>query len=580
MSVDTKTKPASLLLLDEYFAEGEDAFLDEILRCTADGKLKSFAGRWYSDRRPWARKMLIAYVDDGCDRPRHRVLVRALLGLAEANADDELMAHLFYAFDRMNRHEVVLRQRYDWYAREMREFRVRKQTHPDLRTRHRGPEYWQHLRAAPKKAGWRVRAPYFSNGMRSYLRRRAFRYFRSIAFKEPERYVASVLRLLALYGEEDVARPEHIIDAYGLTNILYYGSDVLRRDSRRLTIKHGRQLAEIEPAPLNPDAWRGHSEELLRFLFRSDCLYVRRWIERWLVREEKDALAALDARKLKPLLLSPYGDVQVFASELLASAEGLGTFRVADWLELLDLDNVEILTAIAALVKEYVTPERVELNDLVRLACMRAAPVAELGFSWLKDRSIPDAETLRLVMALANAEAQHVREEAVPWLLELVRGELGTPEHLRDLIDARYADVRASALTAMQEDERFRDDSTLWLALSESPYPDVIAFLVRHLEERASQLPDERVAQVWATTLLSPYRGSRAKRTALRQIAARVVEEPARADELLPILRVALRSVRETERRAALASVARAAFEEPALREAIGAQIPELELFA
>ena len=48
-----------------------------------------------------------------------------------------------------------------------------------------------------------------------------------------------------------------------------------------------------------------------------------------------------------------------------------------------------------------------------------------------------------------------------------------------------------------------------------------------------------------------------------------MVAEPGRADELLPIFRVALRSVREAERRVALAEVARAAFEAPELEAKI-----------
>src|SRR5690606_10580384 len=144
----------------------------------------------------------------------------------------------------------------------------------------------------------------------------------------------------------------------------------------------------------------------------------------------------------------------------------------------------------------------------VKLACARAAPVAELGLAWLKDKPVPDAAALAELMPLAGAEVAHVRTEAVRWLLERVCGEPGTAEHLRELIDARHADVRAEALAAMRREARFADSAALWLALSESPYPDVLSALIAHLGEREKALPAGRVEHVWATTLLGVHRGS------------------------------------------------------------------------
>ncbi|MCB9595994.1 MAG: hypothetical protein H6719_24955 [Sandaracinaceae bacterium] len=573
------TLSQSTLLLEEHFENGDDRFLDALYACTADGKLKALAPRWIADPRPWARKALLAYVDDGCDRGRHRALVRALLRLAEERKDDRLMAHLFRAFDGMDRHEIRVVDRWSWQDRETRKVSLRVAVKPHPK-RAQTREFWDLLNAAPKNANWRLRGPYFSRKTRAYLRRRAFRWLRAMAYKDPARFLEAAQYTLSIYTEADVEKAEHVVDVYGLTNLLYYGSDVLVRSSRDLRIAPGRQLLELAPAPLNPDAWRGQAEPLLRLLFRSDCLYVRRFLERWLEREEPEALASLRAAQLKPLLMSPYGDVQVFAANLVDGAKGFGTFRVDDWMDLLGLDNLEVLPKICALVERYVTSDRLGLEQLVHLGGLRAAPTAELALRWLKERSITTSEQLATLMALADAESTHVREEAVRWLLEHVRGELGTADHARMLVDARHPDVREIALSLMAPGEKHADDPALWLALSESPYPEVRAFLVKHLEARMRVLPPERVAHVWASTLLSPYRGSRAKRRSLEQIATRVVAEPARADELLPILRVALRSVREAERRSALAAVARAAFEAPALLDKVAEHIPELELGA
>lgn len=565
-------KPASLILLDELFEAGDERFLPEVLACTTDKKLKSLAPKWYRDARPWARKALLAYVDDGCDRPRHRVMVKALLNLAEEHEDDELMAHFVHAFDGLVRHELQTKSRYDWYANQRRTYRKLARIRPPTAN----PEVWKHW----QKGDYRFASPFFSMATRRYLRRRAYRWFRMLGRREPARFFGGVTIALGLYRDADLEKPEQILDVYGLTNLLYYNSPVLERDTKRLRVAHGRTLAELEPAPLHADAWRGNAEPLLRLLFRSDCVPVRRFLVRWLEREEKDALRGIDARKLRPLLLSPHGDVRAFAVRLLEKATGLGALPIAEWIELLELDDVELLPIVCRLVKEHVDPKRLDRAQCVKLACARALPVAELGFEWLKDKPAPDASALRELMALAGAEAPSVRAGAVRWLLERVTSELGTPEHLRDLIDARHADVRTEALATMQREPRFRDATALWIALSESPYPDVVAALVDHLAEREKALPPGRLEHVWATTLLSVHRGSRAKRVALRQIADRIVRSPDRAGSLLPILRVALRSVREAERRTALAAVCQAAFRNEALRASIAEHVPELTLFA
>ncbi len=571
--VDLLDKPASLLLLDELFEAGEDRFLGEVLACTADAKLKSLAKRWIEDRRPWARRMLLAYVDDGCDRPRHRALVKALLNLAEAREDDELMAHFLRAFDRLVRHELKTKTRWDWYAKGMRTFRIRVRVTPSRKIAAADWQLWN------QKLGPRFAAPRFTMATRRYLRRRAFRYFRMLGWRDPARFFRGATTALALYRDDDIERPEQILDVYGLTSLHYPGSPVLFREHDRIDILPGSTLAELEPAPVHPDAWRGHAEELLRVLFRSDSLFVRRSLVRWLEREELEALRGIDAAKLRPLLLSPYPDARALAVRLLERATGLGAIPIADWLELLEIDDPEVLPILCRLVEEHVDPARLDLAQCVKLACARPLPVAELGFRWLSGKPVNDADALHVAMQVADAEAASIRTLAARWLLGLVKGELGSAEHLRSLVDARHAEVRAEAIALMAGEPRFADAPALWLALAESPYPDATSFLLRHLDARAKALPEERIEHVWATTLLSVHRGSRAKRAALRQIAERVVRSPDRASALLPILRVALRSVREAERRSALAAVCRAAFERPELRRAIAEHVPELTLF-
>ena len=238
------------------------------------------------------------------------------------------------------------------------------------------------------------------------------------------------------------------------------------------------------------------------------------------------------------------------------------------------------LVFLCEVIGKHVTPARLTLAECVDLSCAKAAPVAELGLGWAKKKPIRTAADLDAIVLLARAGAPRVREDATAWVIEMLKGaQAARPEHVRDLLDARFGDVRAKALDLFAADPRFRDDTGLWAALSETPYDDARGFLLRHLEERRSALSAEATRHLWASTLLSIHRGARDKRAALAQIAARIAERPADADPLLALLGVALRSVRPPERRAALAAVAQAAFRAPALREAIARRLPELTLF-
>jgi hypothetical protein len=62
----------------------------------------------------------------------------------------------------------------------------------------------------------------------------------------------------------------------------------------------------------------------------------------------------------------------------------------------------------------------------------------------------------------------------------------------------------------------------------------------------------------------------------LRRIAERVARKPDEADRLLPVLALALRSVRATERTGALLAIARAALSDPSLRDAVSRHFPDV----
>ena len=556
----------STLLIDEYFEAGDERFLDAVLASSADKKLYAFGKRWLGDSREWARAMLLRYIDDGCDRPGHRGLVRQVLRGAEERADDEVMAHLLVAFDRLVVHRIKVKRRWDYGTNQAwtEHRKIRAMLVP--------------VRYTPSR---RKTAERFSVYTRQHLQRRALRYFRLLGYRDADRFGKAARTALLLYRDEHVSTPEQLTDAWGLMHLLYHGSPVIVRHPRGVRVADGSALEDLQPAPLHPQVWRGCFAELMTMLAVAPCLVVRRWIAAWLRSAYEEELRAPEMRRIERLLWSPYEDVQTFGSDLLERAKGLETLPVAQWLALLDIESSAALPIVCRLIEKHVSPDRLDLAQCVALACSGVASVAELGLRWLRDKKVDGPDALRAVLQLTEARCRTVRGEAVAWLVALIaRPGLGEAVHVRDMIDARHADVRKGGMALLEGEKRFQDDTELWAALVESPYADVRAFLIRHLESRLGALSEGGIRHVWATTLLSVSRGSRAKRMVLRQLAERIAAHPSKANDLLPVLAIALRSVREPERRAALAALGRAVFRTPSLREAVGRHLSELQLFS
>jgi hypothetical protein len=83
---------------------------------------------------------------------------------------------------------------------------------------------------------------------------------------------------------------------------------------------------------------------------------------------------------------------------------------------------------------------------------------------------------------------------------------------------------------------------------------------------------------VWTTVLLGVHRGGRAKLAALRQISQAIADQPGRAERLVPVLAVAIRSVRPPEARAGLSAILSAVAARPELEATLAQCIPELRL--
>ena len=556
-------KAASSLLLAELFESGDRRFLEELLTSQGAAGFRSLAERWYRDQRPDLREALLAYVDDGCDRPHHRPLVKRLFKLAEAAGDDEAMGHFLVAFDRLAARRLASRPRWDWQNRRTYNETV---LIPDSA-----------IPSSKQRAG---KAGRFTMRTRRYLVRRAFRYFRVLGREERPRFGRAVRSLLAIYRDEHLSKPENILNAWGLVHLLYRNSGVLLRPPNGIVLAPGKKLSELTPAPIYPDVWTGCLDEILDLAERARSRTVRVWCLALLRRDYDVELQALSLPRVVALLKSAQEELQELGARLLESVPNLENLPVGGWLELFRLENPVALELVCERERALLSPERLSLAQCVDLACARPAPGAELGLAWTKERELIRAGDLDEVCRLSSAESPRVRQEATPWLVELLRtSPAARPENVRDLLDARHADVRETALTLPLASERYRDEVSLWSALAESPYADVRSALVQNLRKKEAVLEPGSLLRVWASTLLSINGGGRSKRTAVNRIAERVAQRPSEVDDLLPLLRIALRSIRPAEQRTALAAISRAAFRNHALRSRLSRAIPELALF-
>jgi hypothetical protein len=555
----------SWLLIDEFFASGDERFVDELVRAFGPTKLAALAERWYGDARPFARKTLLAYVDDGCDRPEHKALVKRLFKLAEKSGDDEAMGHFMVAFDRLLGRTLGVRgMRWNPVLRKAEEI-------PGLLNNRSVPERLM----KDAKGKQRVSAR-FSRATRRYLARRAFRYFREIGRRDPARYGAAMRACLPLYRDETLDTPAKLLDAWGLMHALYGYSPVLVKAPSGLVVHEDRSLSELQPAPYFAPAWEGVFDGLVAMLVGAQSRTVRTWTIKVLREKYDRELSALPLARIRQLLASPHEEVLALGAELLKGATGLDAMSIADWLDLLRIEHVDVLGLICETIKNHVTPARLDLAQCIELACAKAAPVALLGLEWARGKRVASREDLESVLRLAKAGAVPARRDGARWIASLLQTlPFATTEQVRDFCDAQFADARAEALACLAT-ERYKDDLTLWFALTESPYDDVRAFVLRHAGAWKEKAAPATLTHVWASALLAIHRGGATKRRVPGEIAERIASHPDEAPKLLPILGVALRSVRPTERTVALASLTRAVLRNDALRGLVHEHLPEI----
>jgi hypothetical protein len=582
MAKKKDTGSASWLLLDELRERSDPAFVDELRRSSDADRLGALAARWYGDQRPESRRLLLEYLRRPLNSFRHEALVKRLFKLAESTGDDEAMAHFLTALDRSVRRKVFRHRRSVQRGKKWDTWEEEWLKAPPRTT-------------MPRDAGQRSRMKdgeencwLFSVHTRNYLRRRAWRYFRRLGRQHPERYIPAVLAALKLYTDADVSTGVQLIDNWGLMHILFHGCPALLAQPNGWTIAEGHSLGELAPAPAYEELWKAAPKALLELLREAPCRPVRQWTIRLLQRDHGAVLASLTLDELLALLGHADEDVVALAAGVIRDRPGLDTLPVDRWLSLLDTPNVAALEVLCELIGKHVKAERVTLDEAVRLTSSRPLPIGRLGLSLIQAKTPASEPECRALLGLVEAQCEPLRAEIVRW----ARGVLSASAHYQndwvlEYLDSRHADVRGEGWAWFQAEPRARESVDIWRKLLESPYDDVRLPLLAALEERVrkgdatltddGKLDPELVRQLWATVLLNVHRGSRLKAMALGQLVRRVERRPAEAPQLLPIVSVALRSVRGPEWRAGLTGVVQMIERRPELAPAVRAAFPELK---
>jgi len=574
----------SWLLAEELLERGDPAFVDELRRIGDADKLAAFAARWYADPRPQARQLMFAYLAQPLNAFRHEPLVKRLFKYAEKNGDDELLAHFLVAFDRCIRRALIggthIRSWPDSaISREGNELR-----YYDYK-QHTTVPWW----TAKQHEGKRL----FSLETRKYLRRRVWRYFRELGSKHSDRYVSAVVTALLQYTDEDVRDGVALLDNWSLVHILFDDSgsprdEVIVPRVNGWQLADDRNLAELTAAPRYETIWKKSAEPLLPLLRQARCRAVRQWTLQMLEAHHPRALANLPLAELLQLVADPDPLVAQLALAALRASPQLGYLQVDQWLQLLEDANTELLDVLTELLVEKLDANAVTIAQAVKLAIARPLPIARVGLQWLQTKRPATATECELLLSLAEMEAEPLRGPAITWL----HGVLSASSHFQprwilDLLDSRHADVRAEAWKWFLNEPRGAHDVSLWQRLLESPYDDIRLQLVGHLEHGTknviavdrSQFNPELIRFLWASVLLNIHRGNRHKPVVVSQIVNRLAQRPQEAGELLPIISVALRSIRGPEFRSGLAGVVRLLEASPELSGVVKSSFPELQVF-
>jgi hypothetical protein len=275
--------------------------------------------------------------------------------------------------------------------------------------------------------------------------------------------------------------------------------------------------------------------------------------------------------------------VQEFGARLLPLLEGAAHWPVETWLRLLDTKNPSALSLVCQALERNVQGSRLDLRQCVALATAAATRVAQLGLRFLRERKLASRADRAQLSGLGQARCAALGAELAQWTVAQVgSAEIYDREVVLALLDSLLEELRKATWDWLCSGPPIPDDPVLWSRLVETPFDDLRLGIIDHLARKAA-LPGTSprdLAPIWAAVLVGVHRGGRQKPKAIAQIVQAILKQPEQADALLPVLAVAIRSVRRPESRAGLAAVASLAEKQPDLAPQIERHIPELSLAA
>jgi hypothetical protein len=586
---DSDARP-SKILLDELFAARDDGFVDAFRRFHSPKKLESFVEKWKMTPGDWARDQVRVYFDRPLDVPGHEVVVKRLFKHYEQLGDDEAVAWCMAGFDRLVRRRRRKSHRYDWQTRQMWIEETlytpnnRTQHESDATTRQvRNPFTGQTVsvpvRAIRNKPGNRL----FSYATRHYVRRRAWRYFRRLGFMQPTRYVPGIAHGLARYTDDDFAAGENILDNWAMMHACFGKHASLTFTNAYCRLEEGSSVGDLTPAPYHLELWQQTEafDILMQLLVEARSSLIRLWAIEMIQTHHDGLIASLSPERLIPLFEHADTRVQGFAGEAFGRLDGLGSLRIETWMKLLEGTNVAVLSLICETMAEHVSPDRLSKAQIMTLTCARPVPVARMGFELLQARHEANAYTHDELSELAEMQCAALAGEAASWVLGSQRDERAYDLDLTSaFFDSPQRSARDAAMAWLNEQTAGWNDPRLWARLIETPYDDQRLGVVQKLETR-KRLPGtqtDRLTHVWLSVVLGVHRGGRRKPDAVRQVTRSILEDPTRAEGLLPVLALAVRSIRGPERVAGLSAVATLVDRLPELAGSVTSTIPELSL--
>ncbi len=570
----------------ELFEREDPQFLDALRAVNAYDQLSAFADRWKTDSRPWAREQIFEYLKWPMNCPGHQTVVKRLFKNAEERNDDELMADFLVSFDRLVRRERKKQFQYDWqtgryWSDEI--LHTPRNTISQQSTRHvRNP-------STGAKIEIPVQAPkdprLFSYHTRYHLRRRAWRYFRKMGYQRTDAYARAIARALVQYQDQDFSAGEHILECWGLVQACFHHHDAIEFTPTYARVVAGKTLADLTAAPRFPKQWQtdASTEILLDVLRRANSRLVRVWSSQLLIQHHKERLGTIAIEILFELLNHDDEDVQALGAEILVTHQEIDQLPIEMWMRLLQVRNLMILELICQAMRQHVLPERLTLEECVQLACFEATSVSRMGFEFLQSRVIETPEDRFLLRRLAGTECETMAAEIARWALSIVGTDddaIYDVDSVCYFFDSLTAGVREESWKWLVAPSRGYDDPVLWSRILETPFDDVRLRVVEELTRRA-KLPgvaDDDLTPVWCSVLLGVHRGGRQKAKAVRQIGDALQQNPERAGDLLPVLSVAIRSIRQPEFRAGLATIVATLMSRPELAGTVRQHLPELNL--